>query len=254
MTGNGVLHRNRFGDLCIVFFSLLIVAQFHHVGKVHARKLKQLMGDYDQISSPSSQPDTTLRGSSVLQQVPVSIMVQTNQMVTMSCEVRTSPTSTRIYWLRQRQAPSPDSHHEFLAFWDPKKGIVYDQMAEQEKLTVFPGTTRSILNLTRLNPTDSGVYFCMTIGNPQLTFGKGTRLTVVDVLPTTAQPTRKTTPKKRMCRFPIQVTQKAPSCGPLTLSLLVAGVLVLLVSLGVAIHLHRLRRRARLRLLQQFYK
>lgn len=31
----------------------------------------------------------------------------------------------------------------------------------------------------------------------------------------------------------------APSCGPLTLSLLVAGVLVLLVSLGVAIHLHR---------------
>ncbi|CAK7296454.1 T-cell surface glycoprotein CD8 beta chain [Vulpes lagopus] len=195
-----------------------------------------------------------LRGSSVLQQVPVSIMVQTNQMVTMSCEVRTSPTSTRVYWLRQRQAPSPDSHHEFLAFWDPTKGIVYDQMAEQEKLTVFPGTTRSILNLTRLNPADSGVYFCMTIGNPQLTFGKGTRLTVVDVLPTTAQPTRKTTPKKRVCRFPSQVTQKAPSCGLLTLSLLVAGVLVLLVSLGVAIHLHRLRRRARLRLLQQFYK
>lgn len=37
--------------------NFLVVAQSLHVGKVHARKLKQLMGDYDQISSPSSQPE-----------------------------------------------------------------------------------------------------------------------------------------------------------------------------------------------------
>lgn len=37
--------------------SSLVVAQSHHVGKVYARKLKQLIGDYDQISSPSSQPE-----------------------------------------------------------------------------------------------------------------------------------------------------------------------------------------------------
>ncbi|XP_034856999.1 T-cell surface glycoprotein CD8 beta chain isoform X2 [Mirounga leonina] len=165
-----------------------------------------------------------LHGSSVLQQAPGSILVQTNQRVIMSCEAKTSPTSTRIYWLRQRQAPSPDSHHEFLAFWDSVKGTVYGQKVEQEKLTVFPDAMRSILNLTRVKPADSGVYFCMTIGTPELTFGKGTQLSV------------------------------GPSCGPLTLGLLVAGVLLLLVSLGVAIHLHCLQRRARLRLLKQFYK
>lgn len=37
----------------------------------------------------------------------------------------------------------------------------------------------------------------------------------------------------------IRVSFPGPSCGFLTLGLLGAGVLVLLVSLGVAIHLHR---------------
>ncbi|XP_047603030.1 T-cell surface glycoprotein CD8 beta chain [Lutra lutra] len=194
-----------------------------------------------------------LHGSSVLQQTPPFLMIQTDKTVVMSCEATASRTSTRIYWLRQRQAPSPDSHHEFLATWDSLRGIVYSQKVNQEKLTVFLDASRSILNLTKVEPADSGIYFCMTIGSPELNFGKGTQLSVVDVLPTTAQPTKKTTTKKR-CRPPSPVTQKGPSCGPVTLSLLVAGVLLLLVSLGVAIHLHRLRRRARLRLLKQFYK
>ncbi|XP_077622783.1 T-cell surface glycoprotein CD8 beta chain isoform X3 [Crocuta crocuta] len=195
-----------------------------------------------------------LRGSLGLQQTPRSKTVQTNEMVIMTCEAKTSPTSTRIYWLRQRQPPSPDSHYEYLAFWNPIKGTVYNPEVEQKKLTVFPDATRSILNLTSVKPADSGVYFCMTIGSPELTFGKGTWLSVVDVLPTTAQPTKKPTSKKKVCRPSNLVTQKGPSCGFLTLGLLGAGVLVLLVSLGVAIHLHRLQRRARLRLLKQFYK
>nr|AAB25424.1 CD8 beta chain isoform m beta3 {alternatively spliced} [human, Peptide Partial, 80 aa] [Homo sapiens] len=45
-------------------------------------------------------------------------------------------------------------------------------------------------------------------------------------------------------------TQKGPLCSPIT-GLLVAGVLVLLVSLGVAIHLCCRRRRARLRFMKQ---
>lgn len=39
-----------------MFFSSPVVAQSHYLGKVCAKKLKQLMGEYDQISS-SSQPD-----------------------------------------------------------------------------------------------------------------------------------------------------------------------------------------------------
>uniref|UniRef100_H0WVW4 Ig-like domain-containing protein n=1 Tax=Otolemur garnettii TaxID=30611 RepID=H0WVW4_OTOGA len=195
-----------------------------------------------------------LHGSLVLQQTPGTITVQTNQMVLLSCEPKFSPNNMHIYWLRQRQAPSSDSHHESLAFWDSIKKTVRGEDVKQEKLIVFRDGNRFVLNLTSVKPADSGVYFCMMIEGPQLIFGKGTQLNVVDVLPTTAQPTKKSTTKKKVCRSPNPVTQQRPPCGLLPLSLLVAGVLVLLVSLGVAIHLHCRQRRARLRFLKQFYK
>ncbi|XP_011764344.2 T-cell surface glycoprotein CD8 beta chain isoform X2 [Macaca nemestrina] len=192
-----------------------------------------------------------VRGSSVLQQTPAYIQVQTNKMAMLSCEAKISLGNIRIYWLRQRQAPSSDSHHEFLALWDSTKGTVHGEEVEQEKIAVFRDASRFILNLTSVKPEDSGIYFCMIIGSPELTFGKGTQLSVVDFLPTTAQPTKKSTPKKRVCRLPRPATQKGPLCSPITLGLLVAGVLVLLVSLGVAIHLYCRRRRARLRFIKQ---
>ncbi|XP_002757605.5 T-cell surface glycoprotein CD8 beta chain [Callithrix jacchus] len=194
-----------------------------------------------------------LHGSSVLQQTPAYTMVQTNQMVMLSCQAISSLT-TRIYWLRQCKAPSSDSHHEFLVFWDSSKGTIHSEGVEQEKIAVFRDGSRFFLNLTRVKPEDSGVYFCMVIGSPSLTFGTGTQLSVVDILPTTAQPTKKSTPKKTVCRLPRPATRKGPLCSPITLSLLVAGILVLLVSLGVAIHLYCRQRRARLRFMKQFYK
>ncbi|XP_059973518.1 T-cell surface glycoprotein CD8 beta chain [Mesoplodon densirostris] len=192
-----------------------------------------------------------LRGSSVLLQTPASVTAQTNQTVKLSCETKTFPTNSRIYWLRQRQAPSSNSHYEFLAFWDLTRGTVYGKEVEQEKLTVLREPSRYSLSLQSVKPSDSGVYFCMMVGNPDLTFGKGTQLSVVDVPPTTPQPTKKTSPKKKVFRCPNLVTLKGPSCAPLIVGLLVAAVLVLLVALGVAIHLHCLQRRARLRLLKQ---
>ncbi|XP_032033010.1 T-cell surface glycoprotein CD8 beta chain isoform X1 [Hylobates moloch] len=192
-----------------------------------------------------------LRGNSVLQQTPAYIKVQTNKVVVLSCEVKISLSNMRIYWLRQRQAPSSDSHHEFLALWDSAKGTIHGEEVEQEKIAVFRDGSRFILNFTSVKPEDSGIYFCMIIGSPELTFGKGTQLSVVDFLPTTAQPTKKSTPKKRVCRLPRPETQKGPLCSPITLGLMVAGVLVLLVSLGVAIHLYCRRRRARLRFMKQ---
>ncbi|XP_011808503.1 PREDICTED: T-cell surface glycoprotein CD8 beta chain isoform X1 [Colobus angolensis palliatus] len=129
-------------------------------------------------------------------------------MAMLSCEAKISLSNMRIYWLRQRQAPSSDSHHEFLALWDSTKGTVHGEEVEQEKIAVFRDASRFILNLTSVKPEDSGIYFCMIIGSPELTFGKGTQLSVVDFLPTTAQPTKKSTPKKRVCRLPRPATQK----------------------------------------------
>ncbi|KAK2092801.1 T-cell surface glycoprotein CD8 beta chain [Saguinus oedipus] len=118
-----------------------------------------------------------LHGNSVLQQTPAYTMVQTDQMVMLSCQAISSLT-TRIYWLRQCKAPSSDSHHEFLVFWDSSKGTIHSEGVEQEKIAVFRDGSRFFLNLTRVKPEDSGIYFCMVIGSPSLTFGTGTQLSV----------------------------------------------------------------------------
>ncbi|XP_007952285.1 T-cell surface glycoprotein CD8 beta chain [Orycteropus afer afer] len=194
---------------------------------------------------------SALHSSLALHQTPGSLMVQTHQTAILSCEMKTSRTNMRIYWLRQRQAPSLNSHHEFLALWDPMQRTVYGNNVVQKELTVSQNGPRFTLNLTRVKPSDSGTYFCMVVGNPELTFGKGTQLHVVDVLPTTAQPTKKPTTKKKVRRITNLLTRKGPSCSPITLGLLVAGIVVLLVSLSVAIHLHCLWRRARLRFVKQ---
>jgi major histocompatibility complex class I len=55
---------------------------------------------------------------------------------------------------------------------------MYGNGVTKENLTLYREMGRSILNLTSLKPADSGVYFCMTIGTPELTFGRGTQLSV----------------------------------------------------------------------------
>ncbi|XP_047378907.1 T-cell surface glycoprotein CD8 beta chain isoform X1 [Sciurus carolinensis] len=197
---------------------------------------------------------SALHGSSAFQQTPGFTRALTHQVVTLSCETKTSTSQTRIFWVRQPQAPGEHRHYEFLASWHHHKGTTHGEAVAKEKLTLFSDATRFFLNLTSVQPADSGFYFCMTVGAPELTFGKGTQLSVVDVLPTTAQPTKKSIPKKRPCQLPKPVARRGPPCGPVTLSLLVAGVLVLLLSLAVAIRLYCLRRRARLRFIKQLYK
>uniref|UniRef100_A0A8I5NSF3 Zinc finger matrin-type 1 n=1 Tax=Papio anubis TaxID=9555 RepID=A0A8I5NSF3_PAPAN len=49
--------KNKFCDLCNMMFSSPFIAQSHYVGKVHAKKLKQLMEEHDQTSSSGFQPE-----------------------------------------------------------------------------------------------------------------------------------------------------------------------------------------------------
>ncbi|GAB1290914.1 T-cell surface glycoprotein CD8 beta chain [Apodemus speciosus] len=191
-----------------------------------------------------------LWSSSALTQNPDSLLLQTNSTAEMSCEIKGSKTSTIIYWVREHQDPTEDKHFEFLASWSPSKGITYGG-AMKKTITLSSSASPSFLRIKNVQPEDSDFYFCVRVGSPQVVFGTGTKLTVVDVLPTTA-PTKKTNlkMKKKQCPFPHPKTRKGLTCSLLTLSLLVACTLVLLVSLIVAIHFHCVRRRARIRFMK----
>ncbi|KAF7477313.1 Hypothetical predicted protein [Marmota monax] len=155
-----------------------------------------------------------LHGGSAFQQTPGFTVALTHQVVTLSCKTTTSLSQVRVFWLRQPQLPSEHSWYQFLASWHPPKETTYGEAVAKEKLTPFSNATGHFLNLTNVRPADSGVYFCMTVGAPELTFGKGTRLSVVDALPTTAQPTSKSIPKKRTCQRPKLTAQKGESPSP----------------------------------------
>ncbi|EPQ02816.1 T-cell surface glycoprotein CD8 beta chain [Myotis brandtii] len=183
------------------------LSQIQSVGLHCKRPTLTLLANISPAAVTTPGHADALHGSLVLHQTPGEKVAQTNTEVKLVCEAKASQ-NLRIYWLRQRQAPSTDSHYEFLAFGDSKTAV-YGKDVKQEKLNVSQVATQSVLTLRSVQPTDSGVYFCMTIGSPELTFGKGTQLTVVDVLPTTAKPTTKSTPKKIRCRPPSPVTRKA---------------------------------------------
>nr|XP_012622893.1 zinc finger matrin-type protein 1 isoform X2 [Microcebus murinus] len=55
--GNEAVDRNKFCDLCNMIFSSPVVAQSHYMGKVHGKKLKQLMEEHDQVSPSGFQPE-----------------------------------------------------------------------------------------------------------------------------------------------------------------------------------------------------
>ncbi|XP_027621476.1 zinc finger matrin-type protein 1 [Tupaia chinensis] len=72
-----VVDKNKFCDLCNMIFSSPIVAQSHYEGKVHSKKLKQLIEERDQVSPSTFQaemagvPITTSTESTYLKHLAV---------------------------------------------------------------------------------------------------------------------------------------------------------------------------------------
>ncbi|NXU28511.1 ZMAT1 protein, partial [Thalassarche chlororhynchos] len=56
MDGSGVLDKNKYCNLCNVVFTSPVVALSHYLGKIHAKKLKQLSGDQAHMPAQSMQP------------------------------------------------------------------------------------------------------------------------------------------------------------------------------------------------------
>uniref|UniRef100_A0A8C8SNZ3 Zinc finger matrin-type 1 n=1 Tax=Pelusios castaneus TaxID=367368 RepID=A0A8C8SNZ3_9SAUR len=57
MDGSGGVDKNKYCSLCNMIFTSPVVAQSHYLGKIHAKKLKQLSGDQPQMPAQSTQPE-----------------------------------------------------------------------------------------------------------------------------------------------------------------------------------------------------
>lgn len=54
--GSGVVDKNKYCNLCNMIFTSPVVALSHYLGKIHAKKLKQLSEDQAHVPAQSTQP------------------------------------------------------------------------------------------------------------------------------------------------------------------------------------------------------
>ncbi|XP_027716237.1 T-cell surface glycoprotein CD8 beta chain isoform X2 [Vombatus ursinus] len=144
----------------------------------------------------------------VITQSPETLLVQTDKEAKLFCDIRSSTNTYGIYWFRQVMPPSVDNRYQFLVHSE-KTTFTHGEGINSEHVLVSGEASKSTLRLRDVKPSDGGVYICAIIVGPQLVFGSGTQLNVVDVLPTTPTPTKKTTPKRKVCKTkPSEVTQQ----------------------------------------------
>uniref|UniRef100_H0UU84 Zinc finger matrin-type 1 n=1 Tax=Cavia porcellus TaxID=10141 RepID=H0UU84_CAVPO len=91
----GIRNRNKFCDLCNMTFNSPVVAHSHYVGKVHAKKLKQLSKKYYQVSPRPFQPKTG--------KVPLPLYFQAFNRRTYICYTcRITFTSLDMFWMHMK--------------------------------------------------------------------------------------------------------------------------------------------------------
>ncbi|XP_036608060.1 T-cell surface glycoprotein CD8 beta chain [Trichosurus vulpecula] len=192
----------------------------------------------------------------LIMQSPETLLVQTDKESKLLCDIRSSTNIYGIYWFRQVEPPGTGSHYQFLVHLDSKSTFNHGEGVKPEHVLVSRESHKSTLRLLNMKPSDSGIYICGIVAGHQLVFGSGTRLNVVDVLPTTPMPTKKTTPKKRICSTKrSEVTQQNGFlCSALPLSLLVGCAVVLLISLIVIIRINYLWNLARHHFVKQLQR
>ncbi|XP_074848365.1 lysine-rich coiled-coil protein 1 [Carettochelys insculpta] len=58
LDGSGAVDKNKYCSLCNMIFTSPVVAQSHYLGKIHAKKMKQLSGDQPQMPTQTTQSQT----------------------------------------------------------------------------------------------------------------------------------------------------------------------------------------------------
>ncbi|XP_071988734.1 T-cell surface glycoprotein CD8 beta chain [Engystomops pustulosus] len=181
--------------------------------------------------------------SAMLSQVPESTIQLVNGDTDIFCNVRgESIDKLELYWFRRTE----EKHNsEFIVSATSQLGKPsYGPNIDPEKFTMKKTSFQDqfFLNIKNLDHTDNGVYYCMAGKSLTYSFGAGTKLTVVDSIPTTMKTTTKKPPCK--CRTPKKTPPPGVRCSPVIWAPLAGLALVLLIGLYLlASHTYRVYRR-----------
>ncbi|KAM3936563.1 T-cell surface glycoprotein CD8 beta chain [Leptodactylus fuscus] len=182
----------------------------------------------------------------MLSQIPESSTQLVNQTFEISCTVKgESMDNLGLYWYRKTEK-SEDLEFIVSAPTQLEK-YSYGTNIIQKKFTMRRAYFQSYftLKITDLEYSDSGVYYCMAVKTVNTyTFGNGTRLTVVDTLPTTVKPTTMKPPCKCKKPKPSKPSSAGVRCNVVIWAPLSGLALILLIGIYLlASHTYRVYRR-----------
>ncbi|XP_038256062.1 T-cell surface glycoprotein CD8 beta chain [Dermochelys coriacea] len=192
-------------------------------------------------------------------QTPSHIVALNNSTVEMVCAMKNEQLShLGIYWYRWSKE---SQEFQYILFSNVLHKHTLGDDIDKDKFNVNKGSFRQsyTLKISKLQPLDTGTYYCAVSQYSELLFGNGTELSVVNSLPSTEKPTEKTLPPKKPLRCKTSsitpAKMKGSSCSGFIWAPLVTCAVILLLSLVVAIRrFQRLRRRLRLRFNKQVLK
>ncbi|XP_040275208.1 T-cell surface glycoprotein CD8 beta chain [Bufo bufo] len=184
--------------------------------------------------------------SATLSQTPSSPIRLVNEAVEICCTVKGETIGQLgLYWYRRTKK---NGDLEFIVSAPSQlEKYFYGTNINEKKFLMrrasFHGS-HFTLQITGLDHSDSGVYYCMAAASVKYTFGNGTKLTVVDSLPTTVKPATKKPPCKCKKQNISKTSPPGVSCSPVIWAPLAGVALMLLIGLYLlASHTYRVYRR-----------
>ncbi|XP_068131361.1 T-cell surface glycoprotein CD8 beta chain [Hyperolius riggenbachi] len=167
----------------------------------------------------------------ILTQTPGSVTQLVSKEMNITCNVKGETLDRlRPCWCKRKEE---DGKLEFIVCTTGAKGDLkfYDdnQSKFSMKTNTFPASIT--LMIKDLQFSDSGTYFCIVEKTPMYIYGNGTKLRVVETLPTTVPPP--TTKPPCTCKKPktSKRPQPGPACSPVIWAPISGFAVILLIGL-----------------------
>ncbi|XP_075044668.1 T-cell surface glycoprotein CD8 beta chain-like [Mixophyes fleayi] len=179
-----------------------------------------------------------------LSQTPVSTIELVNNNIEISCTIKgESMDNLRLFWYRET---NKKGDLEFIVSATTSMDrFSYGTNISESRFSIRRVKFQNYFTLKIMNLkfSDIGVYYCMAEMASKVSFGDGTRLSVVETLPTTIQPMTKKTLCK--CTKAPSSKSKKSGCSEAIWAPLLACAVILLIGLYLLVsYTYRVYRRS----------